>query len=95
MIQLPLEITKDGFTYVQMHRKDYKAIYARYKGKEIINYEVFYINVSVSCLMDHDLGKAEERELYPIEQYFGRTAWRDKKEKRALSKYKSLKELTK
>ncbi len=91
MIQLPEEIKQGVFTYYQVRRDTFKAMFARYKGDKLKNYEVFYIQVHYD-IIDKEWFR---KEVYPKEPDFGRTAWRFDREKQALRSYHKLTEKNK
>ena len=79
MEKLPLELKKNGFDYKQVKRTEKAAMYAQYMtgGTLLISYEVFLIQEQKES--DTVMwGKAihyDNKELFPSDEAFGKTAW--------------------
>ena len=90
MKTLKTELRKSGFTYVQMQRNEFKAMYSQYcpDAKRIIAYEVFLIQSHTGYTIAGVY--IEPSESYPSNERFGITAWSIRTLSRATEKYNNL-----
>lgn len=74
METLQKEIRTNGHIYRQLDRTNNTAIYSQHtKDGQLAGYEVFIIRISPEQVI---MGKQyPERELYPKNEDFGKTAW--------------------
>jgi len=79
MKKLPLEISKNGFTYKQVKRNEKIAIYSQYDPifKKIVGWEVFFIKIQKEndVIIDDAKVHYELKELFPSNEKFGTSAW--------------------
>jgi hypothetical protein len=88
MITLPNDIRKNGFSYKQVLRGDRSCIYEQRVGQKIIAFEVFMIRVMQEKSF---MGKIfKEREIFPSNEDFGKTAWTYWTIEEAMVKYLKL-----
>jgi hypothetical protein len=73
MITLPTIIHKNGFTYTQVLREGRKYIYQQTLTEKTSYFEVFIARIN----REHDFSGIhfEEKELFPGNEDFGKTAW--------------------
>lgn len=79
MEKLPLEIKKNHYDYKLISRNDKAAIYGQYLpgGELLIAYEVFQIREqqASTSVINGQIINYIEKELFPSDEEFGKTAW--------------------
>jgi len=73
MIQVPLKLTKNGFTYTQVLRGRRSCLYEQHVTPRIKQFEVFIIRISPEREICGKL--ILERERFPGNEDFGFWAW--------------------
>jgi len=86
-------IRKNGFSYEQVCRNEFAAVYAQMVGGLIIAYEVFEIRQQKegSATMGGVEIQFKEKELFPGDNEFGKTAWSVKNKDKAIQMFNGLK----
>ena len=85
---LPEFLKKNGFTYTLLLRGQRSCIYEQHVTQEMTYFEVFINKVKPEQVI---LGRSyTEREVFPGNEDFGRTAWSYRDYKSAMKRYDVL-----
>jgi hypothetical protein len=89
MTPLPHIQRKNGFTYIQVLRDQHTCIYEQRGCQNSHSYEVF--NIKVKPAQVYQSGKEfPDREVFPCNEDFGKTAWTCRTLEEATNKFKLL-----
>ena len=90
---LPSEVSKNGFIYRLVERDHKRAIYSQSIGSKIYAYETFIIKTqkASSQKIGDEWVYRENKELFPTNENFGRSAWTFRKLSEAKAKFYDLK----
>jgi hypothetical protein len=88
MKPLPLILEKNGFTYTQVLRTGKVFIYRQGVAENLNYFEVFTIKIKLQKLFKGKL--IPEREVFPCDEDFGKTAWSYRTSEKAEGKFKNL-----
>jgi hypothetical protein len=90
MQTLPLILRKNGYTYVQVLRDKRSCIYEQRVDETLSYFEVF--NIKIKQPQKYKSGKEyPEREVFPSNEDFGKTAWSCRTLEDAIKKFEFLK----
>ena len=89
MRPLPQHLLKNGFDYTLVNRDANRAIYKQHVTEDCQYFEVFKIKKKKAETFKGKL--IPEREVFPSDEDFGKTAWSYKMYEKALLKFNSLK----
>jgi len=73
MNPLPLIIRKNGFTYTQILREGRSCIYEQRVTEELSYFEIFTVKIKPTTIIHGKI--LHEREVFPGNNDFGKTAW--------------------
>ena len=88
--QLPAILRKNGYDYRLVQRTSQKAIYEQSYNQIMTGYEVFKIRVQRARFSQHIGRLIQEKERFPCDEDFGRTAWTHKSLDSAILRYNKL-----
>lgn len=88
VVRLPLEIKRNGATYVFVKRGLKSLIYARTVPERDTTYEVFKIKIRKASIVKGVLLPANE--IFPHNEAFGVWAWAPWSIERAIKRFESL-----
>ena len=88
MKSLTQQLRKNGFCYTQIQREGVVCLYSQEVGPNLQYFEVFLVKVKQSTIFK---GKhIPEREIFPSDEAFGRTAWSCRTLEEATSKFNEM-----
>lgn len=90
MKTLPIELTKNGFTYTLVLRGERSCIYKQHVTPNISYYEVFVIKTRPAKVIFGK--KIPEREVFPADEDFSYSAWSFGSYEKALQRFNELEE---
>jgi hypothetical protein len=88
MIYLSTTLRKNDFTYTQVLREGRSCIYRQQVLEDLNYFEVFTVKVKPQALFKGKL--IPEREVFPYDEDFGKTAWCCKTYDEAKFRFKTL-----
>lgn len=88
MKPLPIILTKNGFTYTQVLRTGKVCIYRQEVAENLNYFEVFTVKDKPQTLFKGKL--TPEREKFPCDEDFGKTAWSSRTFDEAEVRFKKL-----
>jgi hypothetical protein len=88
MKTLPEKLQKNGFEYTLVQRTSKRGIYTQHVSQDCYYFEVFIIKTRKAGTFK---GKPiPEREIYPSDECFGKSAWTCQTYEKAVSRFNSL-----
>jgi hypothetical protein len=88
MIPLSSKIRKNGFEYTLLCRGGRSCLYAQHITPDIVCFEVFVIRIQKDAILFGK--KLPDKELFPRDEDFGKTAWSFSDYDLALQKFQDL-----